>query len=295
MTEAQLTQLSSLAEKLARSIASLLEAGTRCPKWDSRQMAWRHDGAEDDVILFLILKLAGSVSAANAMLALACRGFWFEAAVLARTVYDANLSIAFMLPKPDMDRNSWPSEKQKERLRDFAEETWGDPTRPFEEPRQRSQIPIKDLKAALGRFQSKNNEMNPHDAGQVALQMMRFLSDYTHMAYPRLMELLEGEYGYHLSGQQAASAFGLSGAAGALLYCTQTADAVALLIGRQLTLLSEHAKASSSGPTGEVFGKKAETILEIQRTLSGLSKEIEAIAIDDSASPTEVLQKFKGK
>jgi len=290
-----MTKLTSLAVKLTAYVGTLLEVRTRCPEWDTHQNAWRHDQKEDDVTLFLLLKLAGAASATNAMLALARCGFWFEAAVLARTVYDASLSIAFMLPTPDMAAGGWPSEKQKERLRDFAAETWDNPERPFEEPRQRSQIQIKDMKAALGKFQSKSEEMNPHDAGQVALQMMRFLSDYTHMAYPRLMELLEAGHGYRLNGEQSVSTFGMSGISGALLYFAQTADSVALLLGRQLTLCYEHAKANAPGDIAEKFGKKATTVSEIQDTLSVLSSEIEAIAINDSASHKEVLRRFKGK
>ena len=37
---------------------------------------------------------------------------------------------------------------------------------------------------------------------------MRFLSDYTHMAYPPLMELLEEKRGYVLARQQRESLFG---------------------------------------------------------------------------------------
>lgn len=294
MTDAEkLAQLISLGEKLAASVAPLLAVATRCPQWDGEQEGWRHEARADDATLYLLLKLAGSTSAANAMLALAARGFWFEAAVLARTIYDANLSIAYMLPAPDMA--SWPSDKQKERLLEFATETWDNPDRPFEEPRQRSQVPIKDMKAALGRFQSGSNEMNPHDAGQVALQMMRFLSDYTHMAYPRLMELLEGGRGYCLTGEQSGSAFGLSGVSGVLQYLAKTAESVALFMGCSLRLCSEHAKTNASADAAEGLSKKAATVAEIQTALSGLSSEIESTAINGSASPKEILRKFKGR
>jgi hypothetical protein len=297
MSDAQteLAQLKTFAERLATYVARLLEVGTRCPNWDSNQAAWRHDTKADDVVLFLLLKLAGSASAANAMLTLTGLGFWFESAVLARTIYDANLSIAFMLPTPDMEPNDWPSHKQQERLQAFFEETWKDPKRPFEEPRRRSQIPIKDLKAALGRFQSKTEEMNPYDAGQVALQMMRFLSDYTHMAYPRLMEFLEGGHGYRLSGRQPTAAFGLSGAAGALLYSVQTADSVALLLSKQLTVCSQHAKLSASAFISERLAEKARTVSGLQTSLSELSSAVEDIAIGEGASPGEVLRRFKEK
>lgn len=290
-----LEQLNSRAGELGVTVAKLIELCTRIPKWDTQQSAWRHEKPEDDVILFLLLKLAGSASATNAMLELAGRNFWFEAAVLARTVYDANLSITFMLPTSDLESEGWPTNKQVEHLQGFAAETWDNPERPFEESRQRSHISIKNMKTALGRFQSAGDEMNPYDTGQIALQMMRFLSDYTHMAYPRLMEFLEPDHGYRLSGEQTGSAFGPNCVAGTILYFAHTADSVALLIVQQLTLCAEHAKTGATVDTTERLEKKMVAISEIQNTLSRLSAEIEAIVVDDSASSNEFLARFKGK
>jgi hypothetical protein len=112
-----LTQLSAFAERLAESVAKLLAVATHCLKGESQQGSWHHERKEVDPILFFLIKLAGAASVANAMIVVAKRCFWFEAAVLARTVYDSNLSIAFMLPSTDMGADGWPSEKQKQHLR----------------------------------------------------------------------------------------------------------------------------------------------------------------------------------
>ncbi len=125
------------------------------------------------------------------MLTLCSHGYWFQAAILARSIQEANLSIAFMFPKPGTKPGNWPSKKQTDALNEFFKETWADPAHPFKENSQRSQILLRELAAALGHISSKSSPISKHDAGQSAFQTMRFLSDYTHMAYPCLMDLLE--------------------------------------------------------------------------------------------------------
>lgn len=280
-----------LGTELAHAVSDLLSYGTSCPDWHTKQAAWRHNPATHDALLFVLLKLAGSVSAANAMIVLAEKGFWVESAILSRSIYDANLAIAFILPASESD---WPSAKQKEALDAFFKETWEDPKHPFEEPTQRSQIRIKDLKEGLAKFQDANTEMNPHDSGQAALQMMRFLSDYTHMAYPRLMELLEAGHGYRLNGEQPkSSAFGASGVAGTLNYCASTAHTVSILISKVATV--EYAKNQGKPSALERLVKNSAVITEISNRLALLSAWVESATIPAGASARKVLRDFKSR
>lgn len=226
-------KLISTGRKLAEHVSELLVISTPCPKWDEKQGGWRHQIKDGELQIFLLTKLAGSTSTANAMLALASQGYWFQAAILARAVREANLSIAFMLPKPGMKSGDWPTKKQSDALDEFFKETWADPSRPFEDTSQRSQIRLQELSATLGHFSEKDGDISRHDAGQVAIQTMRFLSDYTHMAYPRVIELFEAHRGYVLCGQQkGAFAFDTRQAAAVLSDCCNYADSIALLIER---------------------------------------------------------------
>lgn len=285
--------LKEFGSELAQAVAVLLAAGTPRPGWNTKQAAWRHDTTTQNMVLFVLTKLAGSVSTTNAMLALAERGFWFESAILSRAVHDANLSIAFILPASETD---WPSPKQKEALDEFFKETWDDPERPFEEPRQRSQIPIKDLKTGLAKFQNDSSEMNPHDSGQTALQMMRFLSDYTHMAYPRLMELLEAVYGYRLNGEQpSSSAFGPAGAAGTLNYCVSTAEATAIFMAGISRGAVDLATTKGDTTAAQRLSTKAEAIAAAQTTLTSLFARVEAVTTHTGVSARKTLQDFKGR
>lgn len=283
--------MKEFAGELARTVSELLATGTPCPDWHAKQVAWRHDPAKQNAMLFVLLKLAGSVSATNAMIALAEQGFWFESAILSRAIHDANLHIAFVLPGKEPD---WPSKKQKDALDAFFKETWEDPEHPFNESTQRSQILIKDLKEGLAKFQNASTEMNRHDSGQASLQTMRFLSDYTHMAYPRLMELLEAEHGYRLSGEQPkSSAFGIGGVAGALNYCASTAHTVSIFVMKVVHAAAEHAKSQGNPKVAERLATKSALITKIHDSLASLSDRVESATVPAGASARKVLRDFK--
>lgn len=282
--------------KLSEHVSELLAISTTCPKWDEKQGGWRHEIKDDGLPIFLLTKLAGSTSTANAMLVLSAQGYWFQAGILARAIREANLSIAFMLPKPGMRKGDWPTKKQKTALDEFFKETWSDPSRPFKDVSQRSQILLKELSAALGHFSEKDGDISQHDAGQAALQTMRFLSDYTHMAYPRLMELLEAQRGYVLCGQQKGdTAFDSRQAADVLFDCCNYADITALLIVRSMLGACEIAESRNDQATTKRLQSKTAKAQDFQKCLKSLYKEMEKSVSVSSPELRKLLREFKGK
>jgi hypothetical protein len=194
-----LDTIASAADELSQKVSKLLAVGSFPPVWKD-SFGWRHPDEMKDSVLFLLTKLAGIASTVNASVSLAKQGYWFQVGILSRSVTEAHLSIAYTLPKPDMKSGDWPNEKQHEAIQEHFKETWTDPHKPFSEQRQRTHI--RKLSAAIGHVQDDNSVLTQHDASQVALQSMRMLSDYTHMAYPQVMELFSGEAGFVLAGNQ---------------------------------------------------------------------------------------------
>ncbi len=114
------------------------------------------------------------------------QGYWFQVGILSRSVTEAHLSIAYTLPKPNMQTGDWPNEKQHEVIREHFKETWTDLHKPFSDQRQRKNI--RELSAAIGHIQDRDSVQTQHDASQVAIQIYRVcacsLRLHSHMAYP---------------------------------------------------------------------------------------------------------------
>lgn len=198
-----LDTITSAADDLSREVANLLATGSFLPIWIDK-FGWRHPDEKKDIVFFWLTKLAGIASTVHASVSLAKQGYWFQVGILARSVTEAHLSIVYTLPKPDTQCGDWPSEKQNEAIREYYKETWADPHKPFDDQRLRPHI--RNISAAIGHMQDKNSVLTQHDASQIAIQNMRFLSDYTHMAYPQVMELFSGRDGFLLSGNQGERA-----------------------------------------------------------------------------------------
>lgn len=193
--------IASAADEFSRLVAALLSVGSLSPPNWNKDFGWRHPEGIRDVVLFWLTKLAGMASTIHASVSLAKQGYWFQVAILSRSVTESHLSIAYTFPKPDMKSGEWPNGKQSEAIREHYKETWTDPKRPFEDQRQRPNI--RNISAAIGHMQSGNSALTPHDASQSSVQTMRYLSDYTHMAYPQIMELFSDAGGFLLAGKQA--------------------------------------------------------------------------------------------
>lgn len=192
--------IASAADEFSRMVAMLLSVGSFSPPSWNKDFGWRHPEETKDAVLFWLTKLAGIASTIHASVSLAKQGYWFQVGILSRSVTESHLSIAYTFPKPDMESGDWPSDKQNEAIREHYKETWADPHKPFDDQRQRSHI--RNLSAAIGHMQDGNSALTFYDASQSAVQIMRLLSDYTHMAYPQVMELFSGTGGFLLAGNQ---------------------------------------------------------------------------------------------
>jgi hypothetical protein len=228
------------------------------------------------------------------MLTLVGEGYWFQAGILARSVLEANLNIYYMLPNTAQDE--WPNSKQRCALEEFFKETWSDPARPFDDSSQRNQILLKELAASLGRFQQKDAEVSKHDAGQVALQVLRLLSDYTHMAYPRIMELYDGEQGFVLLGQQEKeSVFSADDVAAVLRETCNAAECVVTELERLFQGVYSLDLAKRGEELAKGFDAKRREVAEISQLLSRLGSDIEMISRTTPQDSKKLLRKFKGK
>jgi hypothetical protein len=190
------------ADEFSREVTELLSVGSFSPSWKDN-FGWRHPDEMKDVVLFWLTKLAGIASSIHAAVSLAKQGYWFQVGILSRSITEAHLSIAYTLPKPHMQALAWPSDKQKEAIQEHYKETWADPYKPFSDQRQRPHI--RNLSAAIGHMQDGESALTQHVASQSAMQNMRVLSDYTHMAYPQVMELFSGTGNFLLAGGKGRS------------------------------------------------------------------------------------------
>ena len=153
--------IENAVNKLSKAISELLEVCSFAPALDN-QLGWRHRDEHKKVSLYWLTKLAGIASTLHACVKLVPDGYWFQVAILARTITEAQLSIVYTLPKPEMKSGEWPSSKQKNVVESHFKETWDDPDSPYENDRLRTHI--RDLSASIGHFQNKPGAMNPHDA-----------------------------------------------------------------------------------------------------------------------------------
>ncbi len=290
-------KLVSTGKEVAKNVSQLISICTPRPDWLNNQDGWRHKNTKGiELKLFLLTKLAGSISTANAMLLLVKSGFRFQAGILARSIREANLSIAYMLPKPNMKEGDYPTKKQKKALDEFYKETWPVPEHPFEVTDQRSQILLKELSAGLGHFQSKDSDISKHDAGQVALQVLRLLSDYTHMAYPRLMELWEPERGYVMSKKQnGPSLFNFDQIAGIIHDCCNIAECIALFMVKLYEGLNRLSNLENNTNKADMFLRKLNSIKSIKNNINKLYVELENNFSIPTANSKKILREFKGK
>lgn len=287
----KLVIIEDAVNNLSDAISRLLACCSFAPVWNDH-IGWRHRDEHKEVSLYWLTKLAGISSTLHACVKLAVDGYWFQVAILARTATEAQLSIAFTLPKADMKSGEWPSKKQKEAIENHFKETWDDPDSPYENDRLRPNI--RDLAASIGHFQHKASALNPHDTSQTAIQWMRFLSDYTHMAYPQLMELLEEGHGYVLTANQKRSSFG-EGELGHLLSSSYAyAEIITVLLGKIISSYGEKAKSeNASKEKQKLFQEKQNKITEIFNILVEKGKTVGSHfpASDDEVKRT--LRSFK--
>lgn len=288
----RLATIKDAADILSEAIADLLAVCSPLHVWNN-QFGWRHCDEHKEVSLYWLTKLAGISSTINAAVELASGGYWFQVAMLARGIAEAQLSIAFTLPKPNMTADTWPNNKEKQAVGNHFKETWDDPESPYENDRLRPHI--RDLAASIGHFQNKENVLNPHDSSQTALQWMRFLSDYTHMAYPQLMELLEGNRGYILSGKQGNSSFGENELGHLLSGSYAYAEAVTSLLEKIISGYEKKAEVEKNTKGVELFSARHKKLNNILSILEERNKIIEANFPLPDDEIKKILRNFKSR
>ena len=279
------------ASMLADEISAFISTCSFPPTWQEG-FGWRHNSEHKEVFLYWLTKLAGCASTINASIKLAKEGYWFQVAILARVITEAHLSIAFTLPRPDSKHGEWPNKKQTDAISNHYKETWEDPERPFENERSRPHI--RDLAASVGHFQKGSKTLNPHDATQSAAQYMRYLSDFTHMAYPQIMELLEVDQGYVLNGNQESFTFGVD-ELGRLLCDSYLYSGIVTDFMKKVYLSCiEKAKENNDAPEKvQIFQSKYESVIVTMERLENNSKKIQDTFLAPDEEVVKVLKKFK--
>jgi hypothetical protein len=284
--------ITSAADEFSREVAKLLAVGSFSPIWKDK-FGWRHPCEMKDVVLFWLTKLAGIASTIHASVLIAKQGYWFQVAILARSVTEAHLSIAYTLPKPDMQSGDWPSAKQNEAIREHYKETWADPQKPFDDQRQRPNI--RNISAAIGHMQDGNSPLTQHDASQGAMQNMRFLSDYTHMAYPQIMELFSGRAGFLLSGNQGEkSLFGEMELGRLVVGSFIYAEVVCEFLRKIYSGCVEKAAAEKAEmKKAAVIQEKLQLITTLRDELEAAGTELETVFPSSDEEVRKVLRAFK--
>lgn len=204
--------LATESMRLAMLVENFLPHVLPAKRWDASQETFRISPEDKaNPFIFCWMKLAGAVATVVPMCSLIAVGSNFAAAILARSILEATLSITFMFPDPKKPQ-PWPSPKQEKALDQFYTEIWDDFLKPFDTTKKTSQIPLDDLCSAWGKFISAQPGLNPHDMTQTVRHTMSVHSNYTHMGNPALMELLR-EHPLRLSGKEAYAIFTLQDAA----------------------------------------------------------------------------------
>jgi hypothetical protein len=287
----KLTIINNDAQVLSETISSLLAVYSLPLDWNAQFYGWRHRDEHKEKSLYWLTKLAGISSSVNAAVILAREGYWFQVAVLARGIAEAQFSIAYTLPKPDMKAGEWPSSKQEQAIVNHFQETWDDPNRPYENDKLRPHI--RDLAASVGHHQKNSSVLNPHDTSQTTIQWMRLLSDYTHMAYPQLMELFEGDRGYVLSGKQNRSSFG-ENELGRLLFDSYTyTESVILMMQKIFSGCERKAELNKNSQKKSLFRDKSAKLADMLHILEERSKGLAVTFPAPDNEVRKILANFK--
>ena len=283
--------IASAADEFSQEIAKLLSVGSFSPTWKDN-FGWRHSDDMKDVVLFWLTKLIGIASTIHASVTLAKQGYWFQVGILARSVTEAQLSIAYTLPKLDMQSGGWPNDKQSEAIREHYKETWTDPHKPFTDQRQRPNI--RNISAAIGHMQDGKSALTQHDASQGAVQNMRVLSDYTHMAYPQLMELFSGD-GYLLARNQGEKPpFGEKELGRLIVSSFIYAEVVCEFLRKVYAGCVARAEAEQAGMTKmERFQEKLRLITPLRDQLEVAGMKLESVFPSSDEEARKVLRAFK--
>jgi hypothetical protein len=155
--------------------------------------------AAPDVRHFCLLKSVRALSALNAAIELALKGYTQEIAVLMRTLIECTTHVEFVLETDDTDDH-------REAVRKYIEDYFADDQRSPTAEIRRAQIQQGKVHATLGRTLDKIAENLGEAEGRTPAARLysnfyRILSNYVHAKYPECMDLYGGRPGeFHLHG-----------------------------------------------------------------------------------------------
>lgn len=196
--EIALRDLEEKLEPLER-IIRLFTASLREPtlRKSDDERGFRYEAP--DVQHFCLLKAVRALSALNAAIELARKGYTQEIAVLMRTMIECTTHIEFVLEIDD-------SEEHRAAVRKYVDDFFANDHRSPTAEIRRAQIQQGKVHATLGRTLDKIaeelGEMESRTpAARVYSNSYRIFSNYVHAKYPECMDLYGGRPGqFHLHG-----------------------------------------------------------------------------------------------
>ena len=150
---------------------------------------------------FCLLKAVRALSAFNAAIELARKGYVQEIAVLMRTLIECTTHIEFVL---EIDN----TEEHRDAIRKYIADFFADEHRSLGTELRRARIQQKDVHATLGRSLDKFAEEHGEIEGRTPAEQRYFhsyraFSNYVHAKYPECMDLYGGLPGhFHLHGMR---------------------------------------------------------------------------------------------
>jgi hypothetical protein len=197
---AQLERLRSRVEPLEKLLHALAE---KLP-----QPLWYHSGKQHfgfrygkpDVRHFCLLKAVRAVSALNAAIELAGRGYAQEIFVLMRTIFEYTSHIEFVLSAPDGTGELTPAAAKY--VQEFFDDYERNDVKDFKRAEIRQGTVHKQLGAELDKWAHESGrDPTKEKAAQLYSNIYLTCCNYVHGKYPEIMDLYGGKPGhFHLRG-----------------------------------------------------------------------------------------------
>jgi hypothetical protein len=152
-----------------------------------------------DIRHFCLLKTVRVLSALNAAIELARKGYTQEIAVLMRTLIECTTHVEFVLETDD-------SEEHRAAVRKYIDDFFADDSRSPTAEIRRAQVQQGKVHATLGRSLDKIAEERGETEGRTPAAQLysnsyRIFSNFVHAKYPECMDLYGGRPGrFHLQG-----------------------------------------------------------------------------------------------
>jgi hypothetical protein len=173
--------------------------GLEPPVWDDTVQSFRHKRKDASQLIFL--KCVRYMSLLNASGVLFLNRLMQEMGILCRCMDESFEDALFFLH--DLGADGSLNDRQVEVLTDFYQEEFVDESVGMKVNNERRRTPRKYIRSAVANF--KENEINPNDHSRMSKTIYGGYSGYVHGAYPRIMELYDGEtMQYRTQGMQNA-------------------------------------------------------------------------------------------